>query len=460
MFLVVVLLSLSGCDLLSSNSLDVGIKPTLVAGKPPLSVQFEAVVPGTAKPPISYRWDFGDAQSDLGNPASHRYIAAGAYEVTLIVTDARGNLGKAEHVVKVVDFSRHSETLPAGIGAALSADFDQDGRPDLAVASRIRGDIALFMAQDNGDFVLSKTIGNGRNFSDLVTADFDDDGVVDLAASDLVNSVIWVFTGNGKGAFKDPFRAPIFLENFQVASGPQALAVGDFNGDGFADVATVNQATDNVSVLLGDGQGRLALAHVFKPHSIGDLVRVRAVDVDQDGLDDLVVLNQTSAQAEVFLGRGDGTFVFHLEVATGEMPEDVIVDDLDRDGYADIAVANAVGRDISLWWGRSNARFDSPGRWPTGATVNRLSASDVDGDGQLDLVALDQASGQLAVILAQGTQRTLRSVRAFERPFSFVLGAPLDSLYANDLNQDGQADLVLTEPAGEVDVLLNLTPEP
>jgi len=458
-YLWIAVMGLSGCGLFSSSGLDVEIAPSTVAGKPPLTVRFEAVVSSKAKAPLSYQWHFGDGQTDLGHPALHRYIASGVYKVNLVITDALGNTGRDEQVIKVVDFSRNSEAVTGGLGAVTSVDFNSDSIPDLAVANRVEGNISVLLGQDDGRYGVNKTIGNGSNFSDLIGADFDQDGLIDLAATDLVNSVILVFASNGRGAFKTPTKTPIFLENSQVASGPSNMTTGDFNADGLLDVATVNQSTDNVSVLFGNGEGQLTLAHVFAPHRIGDLAQLQAADIDHDGLDDLVLLNQTSAQAEVFLGRGDGTFVFHLEVTGGEHPTDLVVTDLDGDGAFDIAMSNRQSRDISLWWGTVHHRFDSPGRWQVGNLPDQLVATDVDGDNQLDLVCLDQTNGTISVILGQNA-RFSDPTRVFEQSFEFELGAVLDSLYATDLNNDGQIDLALSEPSGNLDVLFNLTPKP
>lgn len=455
-----VLFTLSACDMLSSDEFIVQIKSSVSVGKPPLILTFRAEVPEDAVEPISYQWHFGDGESSLGHPTTHRYIASGNYRVNLIITDAVGKTGRVEKVIKVIDFSQNSHPTQNGSGAIASADFDGNGIPDLAVNNRIQGDVSIFLGQSNGDYVHSRTIGNGGNFSDIVTGDFDEDGLEDIAVADLVNSVILIFASNGRGAFKDPTSAPIFRDNFLVATGPLTLDTGDFNGDGALDVVTANQDTDNVSVLFGDGEGRLNLARVFKPHQIGEVVQAKAANVDHDNLDDLIVLNQTSGQAEVYLGRGDGTFILQMEVSASVFPTDLIAEDLDQDGNVDIAISNAGSNDVSLWWGRSNGRFDNPGRWDAGGPADRIAAADIDGDGHLDLLTLDRQGGKVNVILAQATRFSLSSSRAFEHPINFTVGSSLDSLGVKDLNNDGQTDLMISETAGQVDLLLNLTPKP
>lgn len=452
--------NLTGCDLFSSDEFIVVIKPSVKVGKPPLSLTFEAVVPEDAVAPISYQWHFGDGDSSLGHPANHRYIASGNYRVNLIITDAVGKTGRVEQVIKVVDFGLNSKTAQSGTGAIASADFDGNGLADLAVNNRIEGDVSIYLSQSNGDYVLSRTIGDGGNFSDIITGDFDEDGLDDIAVADLVNSVILIFTSNGRGAFKDPTSAPIFRDNFLVATGPLSLDAGDFNGDGSLDVVTANQDTDNVSVLFGDGEGRLNLARVFKPHQIGEVIQAKAAQIDNDGLSDLVILNQTTGQAEVYLGRGDGTFFLLMEASASVHPSDMVLEDLDQDGYVDMAISNAGSNDVSLWWGRPNGRFDNPGRWSASGPADRIASGDIDGDGHKDLLTLDRQAGKVNVLLAVGTRFTIDSFRAFEHPIDFFVGNTLDSIHVDDLNNDGQDDVMVSEASGQIDLMLNLTPGP
>src|SRR6185436_7311523 len=99
------------------------------------------------------------------------------------------------------------------------------------------------------------------------------------------------------------FDAPM---DFGVGTNPNSLAVGDFNGDGKADVAVANFASSNISVLLGNGDGSLrpALSYTAgaKPHFVG------VGDLNGDGKPDLMAPNYGSANVSILLGNGNGTF--------------------------------------------------------------------------------------------------------------------------------------------------------
>ncbi len=450
--LAVLVLAAAGCDVLSGPGLELEIVPSVVAGKPPLAVRFRAELGLPAAGTVSYLWEFGDGASGQGQVSSHLYTQAGTFTARLLATDALGNVGRAQRTIRLVDFGRRTLAAPEGLGAASIVDLNRDGAPDLVTlgSAQGRGSLTVFLNQGAGHFPSPRTVFIEKLPVDVASADFDANGVPDLAVTDLVNSVVLVLLGRGNGAFHDPARAPVFRENVLVASGPHALAVGDFNGDGAPDVATANQTTDNVSVLLGGGDGTLRVEHGFSPHRIGDLADVSVGDFDRDGLDDLALLNRTSGQVEVYLSRGDGTFLFHLEFATGEAPTDLVVRDLDGDGFADLLIGNGGSRDVSVWWGRSGALFSFPGRWPAAGSVEHLAVADVDGDGRADLLTLDGARGAVGVLL--------RAERAFEAPFDFELGVPAVDFAPEDLDGDGRADLAVTHPQGRVNLLFNTTP--
>lgn len=441
---------LAGCGLFRSP-LEVTLTASVRAGTPPLTVELSAEVRSAARLPLTFRWELGDGASETGARVTHTYVLPGRYTARVIVRDALGNVGQASETVQVIDFSRVSLALPTGAGPLQAASLDDDAAVDLVVAGQDQGKGFLnVLLNRGGSLAVARTLEAGKRPGDVLVADIDGNGQADVVIADLVNSVVLTFPGTGTGAFREPLRTPIFKENLLVASGPQALAAGDFNADGAVDVVTANQTTDNVSVLLGDGQGRLKIAHGFPPPVPGDLVDLEVADFDEDGLDDLAVLNRTQEQVEIYLGRGDGTFLFFLRFATGARPSTLRVVDLDRDGFPDLLVGNEGSADVSLWWGRGGGLFGFPGRWPAGGPVDRLTLLDVDGDRDEDLVALARASGKVHVLL--------RRDRAFEKPFAFELGTPLVDLTGADFNGDGRADLAVSDANGQVNLLFNLIP--
>jgi hypothetical protein len=154
-----------------------------------------------------------------------------------------------------VSFIRTDIPLP-GPGSAISvvtADFNKDGKLDLAVSGVAASSSVVQVLLGNGDGTFRAAITTAINATafvnetvfDIAVGDFNGDGKADLAAANVYGTVV-VLIGNGDGTFKPP-------ANYNVGSQPFSVAVGDFNGDGKPDIVTANDVgppNPTVSVLL------------------------------------------------------------------------------------------------------------------------------------------------------------------------------------------------------------------
>ena len=111
-----------------------------------------------------------------------------------------------------------------------------------------------------------------------------------------------VLLGNGDGTF-----APAGGSPFAVGSSPQGLAVGDFNGDGNADLAIAATSSNRVTVLLGNGTGSFTAAS-GSPIAVNYAAAVAVADFNGDGKADIAVADAQDNVVAVFLGNGQGGF--------------------------------------------------------------------------------------------------------------------------------------------------------
>ncbi len=132
-----------------------------------------------------------------------------------------------------------------------------------------------------------------------MTGDFNGDGKADLAVANKGTNQVSILLGNGNGTFQAPVT-------YATGTDPEYMVVADFNGDGKADLATANTTGNTVSVLLGNGDGTFQAASGMTAG--GAPSAIAAADMNGDGIADLIVSNSSGNTVSIFLGKGDGTF--------------------------------------------------------------------------------------------------------------------------------------------------------
>ncbi|MBS2026729.1 MAG: VCBS repeat-containing protein [Deltaproteobacteria bacterium] len=243
-----------------------------------------------------------------------------------------------------------------------------------------------------------------------------------------------VLLGDGQGNLTTPLQYDVAGPN-----NPSALAVGDLNGDGRADVASTT-GLGAISILMNDGTGAFP-AHVeyATAYSGADLRGVAMVDLDGDGNLDVITIDASNSALEVFMGRGDGGVVTPpATYGTAQGPLDLAVGDFNHDGVPDVATAcqYGVSGGVSVLLGFGDGGFDSA--LPTlGGESASIAAGDVDGDGNLDLVATVLGSTpSVAVFLGNGNG-------TFQSGVTHAAGLSPNRIILQDLDGDGRADLVM-----------------
>ncbi len=124
-----------------------------------------------------------------------------------------------------------------------------------------------------------------------------------------------------------------------VGRAPQAIATGDFNGDGHGDVVTANGTSDDVSVMLGNGNGTFRSAVSF---GVGKIpLALVATDMDKDGVLDLVLALSGSDQVVVLKGDGNGLFQQMAKQTAGKGVTFLALHDLNGDSLSDVVAINS-----------------------------------------------------------------------------------------------------------------------
>lgn len=358
----------------------------------------------------------------------------------------------------LVDLTLVGATVPVNVALA---DLNADNKPDLVVLDNSAGQVVVMTNDGVGGFSpLTATaypvtmLGS----QSLRLGDVNGDGLPDIVTADTSNSQVSVLLNAGAGVFGAATAFPV------AGAMPYDLALADLNKDGFLDIVTADADTgDTVSVLLGNGTGAFPTATGYAVTPVAGPVvfhapkAVAIADVNGDGQLDLVTANNASNDVSVLLGTGLGTFGAAQTYAVGLLPLGVAVADLNGDGRPDIVTADSSGSGtgtgtVSVL--RNNgAGFDPAQAFTVGFNPVSVKLVDVNGDGTLDIVSVDQLSNQVSILTNNGVGGF---GVASAQP---VAGTSPGALAVADLNGDGQLDLVTVDAGNAgVSVLLNAGP--
>jgi hypothetical protein len=236
----------------------------------------------------------------------------------------------------------------------------------------------------------------------VVAADLRQNGNVDLITANKSSNDVSVLLGTGHGGFTpDPFSSPgLPAGSFAVGSGPFALAVADFNGDGVPDIVTANFTGSNVSVLLGSGNG--AFQNQETLHTDITPLSVAVADLTGDGKADIVTANYLSNDVSVLLGNGDGTFQPARNFAAGNGTKGVAIADVNGDGRPDIITVNAKDDNVGVLLANGDGSFSPGGSFPIGSVPKGLAVATLTGDGIPDVVTANYQGNDVSVLLGTG----------------------------------------------------------
>jgi hypothetical protein len=260
--------------------------------------------------------------------------------LTILLGDGKGGFVPSPHS----PFDTHS--YPHVHGVAVG-DFNGDGKLDAVTDSWGHNQILMFLGDGRGNLVLpGQSFPTGkRPYERLRSADFNKDGKSDVVTTDLDQNAVSILLADGRGGLHDAPGSPV-----PAGAAPWAVVIDDMNNDGNLDLAVIPYAPDvpdakdvGVTVLLGDGRGRfskmpgspLPLAGCEGPD------RIATGDINGDGFRDIVVTCAQNNKVMIYLGSKDGSFqIFSRPVQTGW--GGLAIADLRSRGKSDIVVSNNV----------------------------------------------------------------------------------------------------------------------
>lgn len=318
------------------------------------------------------------------------------------------------------------------------ADIDRDGDSDVVKYDFWEG-IGILLNDGSGHLEPQPEIISDRKMGAGDVGDLDGDGDLDMATISYNLDSVFIYKQAAPGIM-------VADTAWHVFDGPHDIEIGDFNRDNYNDLAVIT-GTGELLTYLNTGNDRFMLIDVdmtgISPY------KVVAGDVDGDGDLDLLVNNYYGASVSVFYNGGLGTFVGSQQLPVGQNPEGMVVSDLSGDLVLDVAVTNRFTQMVTILYGHDGYSFMYVDSANATGMCRALASGDLDGDGDNDLALANETVYGVTLLLNLGGYSGFAAPKQLEEENWCFDVAIVD--------MDGDSDLDIVTGHQTISVYLNNT---
>ena len=333
-------------------------------------------------------------------------------------------------------------------------DFNNDKLLDIAFLQGVYGNLIILLQDSNHSFSSRIIIPVGciNSFNAFDINDLNNDSLPDIVGICGSSSYIYILLTNKNGTFDKQVLSLIGNDSM-----PSDVIIGDFNHDSHLDIAVSQVAANQVSVFVGYGNGTFSNSVIFSTGRNSFPREIALADFNGDDYQDIAVVNYMSRSIGIFLSYNNGSFQDQRTFFTGggSQPFDFAIGDFNNDNILDVVCGYQIKTSISILYGYGNGNLSEirkiPVKLNSSASTSSIVVADLNLDNYTDIVIGHMDKGTIYALIAdqQGNfqQQMIFSFNVYVLHFDIAVA---------DLNNDGYPDIIATTYQGyTVNVFFN-----